>query len=34
MNFYLVESKDDLQPGAYGILEPTGNHIADGKTDF
>ena len=20
MNFYLVESKDDLQPGAYGIL--------------
>ena len=31
MNFYLVESKDDLQPGAYGILEPTGNHIADGE---
>ena len=31
MNFYLVESKDDLQPGAYGILEPTGDHIADGE---
>ena len=31
MNFYLVESKDDLQPGAYGILEPTGAHIADGE---
>lgn len=22
MNFYLVEQKEDLQPGAYGILEP------------
>ena len=31
MNFYLVESKDDLQAGAYGILEPTGDHKADGN---
>ena len=34
MNFYLVESKDDLQPGAYGILEPTGDHIADGEDGY
>ena len=26
MNFYLVEQKEDLQPGAYGILEPTGEY--------
>ena len=30
MNFYLVEQKEDLQPGAYGILEPTGEYKADG----
>lgn len=31
MNFYLVESKEDLKPGAYGILEPSGDCMADGK---
>lgn len=31
MNFYLVENKDDLKPGAYGILEPVGTQMADGK---
>ena len=30
MNFYLVEQKEDLQSGAYGILEPTGDYKADG----
>ena len=30
MNFYLVEQKEDLRPGAYGILEPTGEYKADG----
>ena len=30
MNFYLAEQKEDLQPGAYGILEPTGEYKADG----
>ena len=30
MDFYLVEHKEDLQPGAYGILEPTGEYKADG----
>ena len=30
MNFYLVEQKEDLLPGAYGILEPTGEYKADG----
>lgn len=29
-DFYLVEQKEDLQPGAYGILEPTGEYKADG----
>lgn len=30
MNFYLTESMDDLEPGAYGIPEPTGTQMADG----
>ena len=31
MEFYLVESRQKLEPGAYGILEPAGEQKADGK---
>lgn len=31
MEFYLVESRKELKPGAYGILEPVTDHKADGK---
>lgn len=31
MEFYLVESRNELKPGAYGILEPVTDHKADGK---
>ena len=31
MEFYLVESRQELEPGAYGILEPAGEQKADGK---
>ena len=30
MEFYLAESREELQPGAYGILEPSDGHRADG----
>ena len=31
MEFYLVESRQELEPGAYGIFEPAGEQKADGK---
>lgn len=31
MLFCRIQGKDDLKPGAYGILEPTGKEIGDGK---
>ena len=31
MEFYLVESRQELEPGAYGILEPARGQKADGK---
>ena len=31
MLFCRIQGKDDLEPGAYGILEPTGKEIGDGK---
>ena len=31
MDFYLAESREELMPGAYGILEPSSEVKADGK---
>lgn len=31
MDFYLIESMDELEPGYFGIPEPVTNHLADAE---
>ena len=32
MEFYLFNSEEDLEPGYYGIREPVGNSVPEGRT--